>query len=88
MNRISQGNKDSGGKSNIIAFDSARCRQTDRQADSGPDSKALQEIIDILKQPFQTSCDTCNGLGFIRSGEDCITCKGTGKVLDDLFRKK
>lgn len=83
MNNIGQGKKESGGKSNIIAFDNARRHQRD----SRPDSQALQEIIDILKYPFQTSCDTCNGLGFVRSGEDCITCKGTGKVLDDQFRK-
>lgn len=50
------------------------------------DSSALQEIIDIMKYPFQTSCDRCNGLGFVRSGDDCPSCNGNGKVLDDLFR--
>lgn len=49
------------------------------------DSQALQDIIDVLKHPFLTSCDTCNGLGFVRSGKDCQTCNGSGKVLDDLF---
>lgn len=49
-------------------------------------SQALQEIIDILKHPFQVSCDTCNGLGFIRNGLDCPTCNGSGKVIDDFFK--
>jgi len=49
------------------------------------ESQALQDIIDVLKHPFQTFCDTCNGLGFIRSGKDCPTCEGSGKVQDDLF---
>ena len=49
-------------------------------------SQALQEIIDILKYPFQISCDTCNGLGFIKNGQDCPTCDGSGKVIDDFFR--
>jgi DnaJ-class molecular chaperone len=49
------------------------------------DSQALQDIIDVLKHPFQTSCDTCNGFGYIRSGKDCPTCDGSGKVQDDLF---
>ena len=49
------------------------------------DSQALQDIIDVLKHPFQTSCGTCNGLGYIRSGKDCPTCEGSGKVQDDLF---
>ena len=49
------------------------------------DSQALQDIIEVLKHPFQTFCNTCNGLGFIRSGKDCQTCKGSGKVQDDLF---
>lgn len=50
------------------------------------DSQALQDIIEVMKGPLMTSCDTCNGLGFIRSGDDCPTCSGSGKVLDDLFR--
>lgn len=50
------------------------------------DSQALQEIINIQKNPFQTSCDSCNGLGFIRSGQQCPTCEGSGKVLDDCFK--
>ena len=50
------------------------------------DSQALQEIINMLKNPFQTSCDSCNGLGFIRSGQQCPTCEGSGKVLDDCFK--
>jgi DnaJ-class molecular chaperone len=50
------------------------------------DSQALQEIINILKNPFQMSCDSCNGLGFIRSGQQCPTCDGSGKVLDDCFK--
>ncbi|MBT5483536.1 MAG: hypothetical protein HOH14_07130 [Gammaproteobacteria bacterium] len=49
------------------------------------DSCALQEIIEILKQPFQTSCDSCNGLGFVKSGQSCPTCDGSGKVLDNCF---
>jgi DnaJ-class molecular chaperone len=49
------------------------------------DSQALQDIIDVLKHPFQTSCNTCNGMGFIRSGKVCQTCEGSGKVQDDLF---
>lgn len=49
------------------------------------DSQALQDIIEVLKHPFQTSCETCIGLGFIRSKKDCPTCKGSGKVQDDLF---
>ena len=58
------------------------------QGSAGPsvDSRALQDIIDVLSDPFQTSCDTCNGIGFIKSGESCPTCDGSGKVLDDLFR--
>jgi len=40
----------------------------------------------VLKYPFQTSCDTCNGLGFIRNGKDCPTCDGSGKVIDDFFK--
>ncbi|MFT5320334.1 MAG: hypothetical protein ACI934_000469 [Pseudohongiellaceae bacterium] len=47
---------------------------------------ALQEIIDILKQPFQTSCDPCNGLGFVKSGQHCPTCDGSGKVIDNFFK--
>jgi len=50
------------------------------------DSRALQEIIDILKQPFQTSCDSCNGLGFVKSGQNCPTCDGSGKVIDNCFK--
>jgi len=50
------------------------------------DSHALQEIIDILKQPFQTSCDSCNGLGFVKSGQNCPTCDGSGKVIDNCFK--
>lgn len=50
------------------------------------DSRALQEIIDILKEPFQTSCDTCNGLGFVKSGQNCQTCDGSGKVIDNCFK--
>lgn len=50
------------------------------------DSQALQEIINMLKNPFQMSCDTCNGLGFVRSGQDCVTCNGSGKVLDNCFK--
>lgn len=55
---------------------------------SGPavQSQALKEIIDVLRYPFQTSCDTCNGLGFIRNGQDCPTCDGSGKVIDDFFK--
>ena len=83
MNNITHGKthgkKNNGSNNKIVAFDDFRHPPAD--------SKVLQEIIDILKYPFQTSCDTCNGLGFIRSGEDCHTCKGTGKVIDNLFRK-
>lgn len=71
-----QGKKGFGG--NIVPFTGARRPQVD--------SKALQEIIDVLKHPFQTSCDTCNGLGFVRSGADCPTCHGSGRVLDDCFK--
>jgi len=58
------------------------------RSSAGPrvDSQALQDIIDVLSDPFQTSCDTCNGLGFIKSGQDCPTCEGSGKVLDDVFK--
>ena len=49
--------------------------------------QALQEIIDILRYPFQTSCDYCNGLGYVRNGQDCNACDGTGKVIDDFFFK-
>ena len=50
------------------------------------ESQALQEIINVLKHPFMTSCDACNGLGFIKSGEDCPTCFGSGRVIDEVFR--
>ena len=55
-------------------------------ANAAVPSKALQEIIDILRYPFQTSCDHCNGLGFVRNGQDCPSCEGTGKVIDDFFK--
>lgn len=58
----------------------------DGTAGSSVQSQALQEIIDVLKYPFQTSCDNCNGLGFVRSGQDCPACDGKGKVLDDFFK--
>jgi len=51
------------------------------------DSKILQEIIDILKHPFQTSCKVRNGLGYVHSGENCRTCDGAGKVLDQAFKQ-
>ena len=50
------------------------------------DSRALQEIIDILKEPFMTSCDTCNGLGFVKSGQNCQICAGSGRVIDTCFK--
>lgn len=59
---------------------------TDVQSRIATDSRALQDIIEIMNEPFMTSCDTCNGLGFIRSGEDCPTCSGSGKLLDELFK--
>lgn len=51
------------------------------------DSRALQEIIDILKHPWQTSCRSCKGLGFVRNGKNCQACNGEGKVLDNFHRK-
>ena len=74
--QFKQGKKNNDNK--VVAFRDVR------QPDA--DSQVLQELIDILKHPFQTSCDTCNGMGFIRSGEDCHTCKGTGKIIDRIFR--
>lgn len=68
-------------KGNLVALGMA-----DNPAGQAVPSRALQEIIDVLKHPFQTSCDTCNGLGFIRNGRDCPTCDGSGKVIDDFFR--
>ena len=56
-----------------------------KQYGASVSSQALQEIIKVISEPFQASCDTCNGLGFIKSGEDCPTCHGSGKVLDNLF---
>lgn len=50
------------------------------------DSQVLQEIIDILKHPFQMVCKACNGLGFVRDGHDCHACEGTGKVNDKALR--
>lgn len=50
------------------------------------DSKALQEIIDILKYPFQVSCKSCKGLGYVKNGVDCKSCDGTGMVLEDFFK--
>ena len=76
MNNITPGKNNN--KSNVVAFKDVRHPDAD--------SQVLQEIIDILKYPFQTSCDHCNGLGFIRSGEDCQTCRGTGKVIDKIFK--
>lgn len=58
----------------------------DRGYHPGADSQALQEIISVLQNPFQRACDSCNGLGFVRSGQDCPACEGSGKVTDDLFR--
>lgn len=75
MNNITRGNNEKG---SIVAFDEVRHADVD--------SQVLQEIIDILKHPFQTSCDYCNGLGFVRSGENCRICKGSGKVIDKIFR--
>ncbi len=75
---------------NIYTLDKAEAGPTGYSAELknrvAADSQALQEIISVLKDPFQTSCDICNGLGFVRSGQDCPTCDGTGKVLDECFR--
>ena len=59
---------------------------SERGQSAAADSHALQEIIDVLKEPFQTSCDTCNGLGFVKSGQNCHTCDGSGKVIDNCFK--
>ena len=81
MNNIYQDKKDPG--RGIVSFEGSFPRNSFR---SRSDSQALQEIINVLKHPFQTSCDRCNGLGFVKSGEDCPCCDGSGKVLDKLFR--
>ena len=75
MNNVTHG-KNANGK--VIAFEDVRHPDVD--------SQVLQEIIDILKYPFETSCNYCSGLGFVRSGENCMTCNGTGKVIDKIFK--
>ncbi len=74
MNNVFHG-KNANGK--IISLEDVRHPEVD--------SRALQEIIDILKHPFQSSCSYCNGLGFVRGGENCMTCKGTGKIIEKKF---
>ena len=50
------------------------------------DDQALQELIDILKKPYQCNCDKCWGRGaHPRTGRACEHCQGTGRILMDLL---
>jgi len=81
MNQVSQDRKKVVGR--LATFE----EYAGRGADRGTESRALQEIIDVLTHPLETDYKSCDGVGFVRSGEECRTCCGSGKVLNRFYCK-
>lgn len=47
------------------------------------DTQAYRELLEILSQPFESSCDKCDGTGQIRD-LSCSTCSGQGVIRIDF----
>jgi DnaJ-class molecular chaperone len=43
--------------------------------------QALNELISILKKPYQDACNVCKGAGKITVSSVCPKCKGSGQRL-------
>lgn len=47
------------------------------------DNQALHELMEILKEPFISGCDRCEGSG-ISQDTSCLTCRGKGFMKIDF----
>jgi DnaJ-class molecular chaperone len=41
-------------------------------------AQAYQELIKILRKPYQDVCVACDGRGKLTPHQDCPQCKGSG----------
>ncbi|MDX1491806.1 MAG: hypothetical protein R3332_11000 [Pseudohongiellaceae bacterium] len=41
-------------------------------------AQAYQELLRILRKPYQDVCLTCQGSGKLASRQECASCKGSG----------
>lgn len=48
------------------------------------DSDALEELIEILREPFESNCDKCQGSGQHQNAS-CVVCDGTGVIRIDFL---